>query len=327
MFSSDFWIIAHPVKYLLLCIEFTRLSGVFNDINYAHMSKFSSYYVDETSKIYPEKFRLLKNPPKNVYVKGDPENGLLQRAIVGIVGSRKIFQYSYEILRHIFKEILPENISTVSGFMFGVDTEAHKLSLLRKIPTIAVLPCGIDSIHPPSNFALYDKIPENGGLLISEYPGTLPPQKWTFVQRNRLIAALSDVLIVVQAGKKSGSLITADYAANLGKPVLAATASYFQKGYEGNLHLLSTFAKALVSRLQINELLGITQVKNSAAQDSSFHLLPDERILYEFISRGPATTDILSAHLKLSVNSVSVMLTNLQIKGAIFESNGVYHAC
>jgi DNA processing protein len=290
------------------------------------MSKFVSYCVDASSAVYPGKLRMLKDPPKSIYVKGDLDGGLLSRGIVGIVGSRKIFQYSREILRHIFREVLPINVATVSGFMFGVDTEAHKLSLENFIPTIAVLPCGIDAIHPVSNYALYDKIPGSGGLIISEYPGFSAPKKWTFVNRNRIIAALSDILIVVQAGEKSGSLITANYANKLGKPVLAVTAGYFHRGFEGNLQLLSTYAKALVSDNQINQLLGYAPGKLIKDTSNKSSLLHDEKVVYDHLCEQPASPDILAVRLKLPVKSVSMLLTNLQIKGVAFETDGVYHA-
>jgi DNA processing protein len=290
------------------------------------MSKFVSYCVDVSSAVYPGKLRLLKDPPKSIYVKGDLDGGLLSRRIVGIVGSRKIFQYSREILRHVFKELLPINVATVSGFMVGVDTETHKLSLENLIPTIAVLPCGIDAIHPVSNYSLYDKIPGSGGLIISEYPGFTAPKKWTFVNRNRIIAALSDILIVIQAGGKSGSLITANYANKLGKPVLAVTAGYFQKGFEGNLQLLSTYAKALVSERQVNLLLGNTPGRLIEDTRNKSSLLPDEKVVYDHLCGQPVSPDILAVRLRLPVKSISMLLTNLQIKGVAFETDGIYHA-
>ncbi|OGC68662.1 DNA protecting protein DprA [candidate division WWE3 bacterium RIFOXYC1_FULL_39_7] len=289
------------------------------------MSKFSSYYVDFDSTAYPQSLKLIKNPPKGLYIKGDIDSGIMNRKILGVVGSRKISEYSKSALFHLFTNLLVNEITTVSGFMYGVDTEAHKESLNRSIPTIAVLPCGIELIHPTSNYFLYQRILEQGGLIMSEYEGTTAPKKWTYPNRNRIIAGLCDALLVVQAGENSGSLITAHYANEFGKQVLTIPVSIFAGSSVGNLQILHKFARAVYLSRQINTLLGLENTKD-AENDLISQLTNEEKLLYISLKDNPANTDVLSSQLNFSSSEISALLTILTIKGLIYEESGFYHA-
>lgn len=163
---------------------------------------------------YPKKLLQLKNPPFILFYKGDIK--LLNKASIGIVGSRNISAYGSKYTR-IVSEILAERYIIVSGLAKGVDREAH-LSALKKGHTIAVLGSGINYIYPKSNSDLYQKLLKNN-LIISEYPNFVAPKPYFFPFRNRIIAALSKSIVVTQATMRSGTLLTVNEALELNKDI------------------------------------------------------------------------------------------------------------
>ena len=160
---------------------------------------------------YPENLRIINNPPERLYCIGDLN--LLGLKSVAVIGSRKYTLYGKIVAQMIGKELAKADIPVVSGLAYGIDSFAHEGTVSLGGKAIAVLGTGIDIIHPVRNAWLYNKI-ASSGLIISEYePGT-PGAKYTFPQRNRIISAISEAVVVVEAGLNSGSLITADFAMN-----------------------------------------------------------------------------------------------------------------
>jgi len=182
--------------------------------------------VDLNSPEYPALLQKIEDPPKKLFYKGDYDNEIFERC-VAVVGSRKMTRYGRDVTEEIVEVLVSAGITVVSGFMYGVDAASHVAALRNHGRTIAVMPCGIDVIHPAYQGDLYEEILEKGGLVVSEYESTTPPAVWTYPRRNRIIAGLSDITIIVEAGKESGSLITAGLAKEYGRKVFAVPGSIF----------------------------------------------------------------------------------------------------
>jgi DNA processing protein len=170
-----------------------------------------------TDEEYPISLRNIYNPPQILYCIGNIS--LLKKQSIAIVGCRKASDYGKKVAK-IFSEGLSKNdLCIISGFASGIDCEAHKGALYNIGKTIAVLGSGLDVIYPKENESLYYEIVKNGGLIVSEFPLGTKPLSCNFPRRNRIISGLSNGVLVVEAKRKSGTMITVDYALEQGKEV------------------------------------------------------------------------------------------------------------
>lgn len=160
-----------------------------------------------TDSKYPKRLLDIKNPPKQLYVKGNDE--LLNNASIAIVGSRKCTSYGIKYAKEFASEISNNNITIISGLALGIDAVAHEFSKDSKGKTIAVVGCGLDKIYPEENKELFKQILENNGCIISEYPPGTEVNTKNFPRRNRIISGISMGVLVIEATCKSGSTITA----------------------------------------------------------------------------------------------------------------------
>ena len=165
---------------------------------------------------YPALLKEIKNPPRELFFLGNVE--ILKSRCLAVVGSRRTTSYGRNTAVRLAKRAAEAGITIVSGMARGIDTCAHRGALDAGGSTIAVLGCGVDICYPAENRQLKEEI-ENRGLVISEYPPQTAPQKYYFPQRNRIISGLSELTAVVQAGSRSGALITAELAAEQGREV------------------------------------------------------------------------------------------------------------
>ena len=178
----------------------------------------NTYIISRNSDRYPARFEGLSDMPEELYVMGSlPDENA---PAVAIVGARMCSRYGHNIAFTFGKKLAEHGVSVISGMALGIDGAAQEGALSGGGKTYAVLGCGVDVCYPRSNKMLYDQIPEHGGIL-SEFPPGTQPLPYNFPLRNRLISALADVVIVVEARKKSGSLITVDYALEQGRSVYA----------------------------------------------------------------------------------------------------------
>ena len=201
--------------------------------------------------IYPQCLKEISNPPIKLYYKGDLEL-LKEEIIIGVVGTRNPSSYGKLSCECMVKKMTEANITVVSGFAKGIDSIAHKTSLLTGGKTIAVIASGLDIIYPASNLSLYREIQEKG-LIISEYEEGTKPFKSNFPQRNRIIAGLSKGTIVVESKDRGGSLITANLALDFNRDVYAVPGDIFSEYSKGCNNLIrDSKAKSLSN---INELL------------------------------------------------------------------------
>lgn len=176
-------------------------------------------YKQIDKKSFPQKLKGIKNPPEKVYAIGDIS--LIYENSFGIVGTRKITEYGIKNCEYFSKEFALRGIPTVSGMAIGTDSVVHKTTLEYDGKTIAVLGSGFNNIYPQVNYNLFNQIIEKGGLVITEFEENVPPLKQNFPRRNRIITALSEGILVIEAASKSGTCITVKNAKEQDKKVFA----------------------------------------------------------------------------------------------------------
>lgn len=188
--------------------------------------------------LYPRSLFRLKNFPQKLYYRGNI-NLLVGDNLISVVGSRKPTSYTREILINTLSKVVEAGLVSVSGLGYGVDTIIHQISLDCDKPTIAILPWGINFVPESVGYlGLLDNIVKGSGLLLSEFPPDAHPQKWMFISRNRIIATLSKVLVVVQAGSTGGSITTANIGLKNDVKVFTPLVPMFDPNYDGNITIL-----------------------------------------------------------------------------------------
>ena len=266
---------------------------------------------------FPEKFKNMQNPPFCLYVRGNID--ALHKPSVAIVGSRKISKYGTHATTAFANSIAKEDVVIVSGLALGTDAIAHKGALEAHGKTVAVLAGGIDdaTITPHSHLSLSQEIVTNGGTLISEYPIGTEPHRGTFPTRNRLMAMLADAVIVIEATKKSGTLITAEYAKKYDRPLFALPGSIFSDNALGpNMLIQSGCAKPILAS---NDVLSLFDKKESASKELLTFTDKNHETIYKIISKHPEGIQVnkLIKESNLDTNTISSTLTLLEIDNIV----------
>lgn len=264
---------------------------------------------------YPSLLREIPDPPPVLFARGtwrdDP-------AAVAVVGARRASRAGLEAARLISRDLARAGVTVVSGFARGIDAAAHRAALEAGGTTVAVLGCGVDVCYPPEQGLLFDEI-ERTGTIYSEFPMGTTPEAWFFPVRNRVIAGLSRLTLVVEAAKKSGSLITARCAADYGRDVAAVPGSILSPGAEGSNALLKDGA-ILVRYAEdvLHELPGTfaPRAEKPAEADATDGLDPDARALYGALDPDePRDSDALASLTGLSAARLSAALVMLELEG------------
>lgn len=269
---------------------------------------------------YPELLKNIFDPPVVLYVKGEIKREDVKA--LAIVGSRLATSYGKKVAFDMAKDLSGRGFTIVSGMARGIDTYAHKGALEAKGRTIVVLGCGIDIVYPPENRELWKEIVKNGAV-ITEYPYGSIPDKGNFPRRNRIISGLSKGVLVVEAGTKSGSLITANLALEQGREVFAIPGRICSKFSQGTNDLIKQGAKLVESYQDILEEFesGVTP-GDSPKRILEERLLPIERKIYSLISEEPIHIEDLIVLSKENIADVSRILVQLELKGAIRQLTG-----
>ena len=192
---------------------------------------------------YPFLLSQIYNPPKELFVLGNKE--ILREKSIAIVGCRNCTSYGVKVTKELAYNLSRRNIITVSGLAKGIDTYCHIGTILVKGRTIAVVAHGLDMIYPAENRNLAKKIIECGGAIVSEYDVGTKPLKEHFPARNRIISGLAEKIVIVEAGEKSGALITADFALEQGRDVYAIPGNIFSEKSIGTNKLIKQGANLL----------------------------------------------------------------------------------
>lgn len=264
---------------------------------------------------FPQILKEISDCPKQLYCIGNIK--LLAQRAIGIVGSRKASDYGRGVTKKFAKLLAQNGYVVVSGLALGIDSVAHDATLEFEGSTIAVLGTSINEIYPNSNINLAKKILEKKGLIISEFaPGT-PFGVYNFPLRNRIIAGLSEAVIVSEAADGSGSLITARLACEYNRRVFAVPQNINAYNSKGVNSLLREGAEILACEDDLQDYLG-------GKEDRDLKLNPVEAIVYESVKAGCASFDELAKNLKVDTNSLGMALVKLELNGLIRGQSGKY---
>lgn len=220
------------------------------------MVSYPIIYITPVDKRYPERLRQIPDPPAGLYVLGNHPEFLCQDLLLAVVGSRQMSIYGKQVTKQLVKELVRFGYGIVSGLALGIDGVAHTTALDCLGVTIAVLGCGVDIVSPPSHAFLYQRILAQGGIIVSEVPPGCRSSRQLFAKRNRIISGLSLGVLVTEAASRSGSLITARFAAEQGRDVYAVPGSIYSVGSAGPHTLLQQGAGLVTSAEDLLRLLG-----------------------------------------------------------------------
>ena len=259
---------------------------------------------------YPESLADCPQPPRRLWARGDLS--LLDRPCVAIVGTRRATAYAERVTRELARTLARAGACVVSGLARGVDAAAHRGALEADGATVAVLGTGLDVAYPRGHDALQREIGERG-MLLSELPPNVPSHGGSFPRRNRIIAALARVTIVVEAGFRSGALITAAHALDMNRTLAAVPGPIDVPQAQGSNELLRDGAQVIASMSDAVALLGLT----TAATLRDFPPGGPERVVWDALADGGADIDSLCARVGLPAHEGLAAISALELRGLV----------
>ncbi len=279
--------------------------------------QFYSFFSD----LYPEKLRDIDTPPLLVYVKGI--NIYNDAPIVSIIGSRRCTEYGKRVAFELAKDFGAMGVTVLSGMAYGIDSFAHKGIVENSGYTVAVLGNSVDICYPKENKNLKDSIEKNG-CSISEYAITTEPISYNFPIRNRIIAGMSDGVIVVESGARSGTSITVSSALDYGKEVFAVPGNIYSKASFGTNKMLKEGAIPITSAKDVIEYLKIPikKIKKKENKKNNISLTENEKLVLSYISEIPIEVENVIVKTNFPINEIQAILTMLELKGAITRLPG-----
>ncbi|HSK16380.1 MAG TPA: DNA-processing protein DprA [Gaiellaceae bacterium] len=267
---------------------------------------------------YPPLLRELYDPPSRLYLRGGPPD-VLARPSVAVVGARSCSPYGAQVARELARALAAAGVVVVSGLARGIDGEAHRGALAGGGLTVAVLGCGVDRDYPRAHAELARRIAASG-LIVSEYPPGVEPAPWRFPARNRIVAGLALATVVVEARERSGALITADFALELGREVFAVPGEITAALSAGSNDLIRQGATPLLRAGDVLEALGLEQ----APAEQAVALPDDQAAVLARLSDGARSLDELVAETSLGSGEVAAALTELELAGLAASADGLY---
>lgn len=282
-------------------------------------------WVSVYDKNYPKLLKEIYDPPIILYYKGE----ILEKDqnAIAVVGTRKMTGYGKAVTTQFVEELVNGGLTIVSGLARGVDSQAHQTALDFAGRTIAVLGGGLNNIYPPENGSLASKIINGSGAVISEYPPDCPSLPGNFPSRNRIIAGLSQAILVTEAAEDSGSLITAKLAVEQGREVFAVPGPVTSRLSKGPVDLIKMGAKAVFGAHEILEELGLKQnQKLKIKYQSDQNLSEQEKQVLECLGNDTFHIDEISRKLNYSSSETSAILIKMEITGLI-QSLGSGNYC
>lgn len=293
------------------------------DKEYQKLEEKNIRFITRHQSSYPKRLHEIGTAPYALYVKGQlPKEDTLT---VAIVGARECSPYG-ETMAHKFGETLANaGVQIVSGMARGVDSAGQRGALLSGGTSFAVLGCGVDICYPREQIGLYMELQQDGGIL-SEFPIGTRPLPQHFPARNRIISGLSDVVLVMEAKEKSGSLITADMALEQGKDVYALPGPVNSVLSRGCNYLIRQGAGVLLSPEELMEDLGIlSQKKNKKICQKKLLLETRENLVYSCLDFQPRNLETLMEMTKLSITELVDIIMSLELKGCVKEISKNYY--
>lgn len=273
------------------------------------------FYLNEN---YPKRLLQCEDSPIILYTKGNVDFN--QQKVVSIVGTRKITEYGKDFCDKIVEELAPHNPIIVSGLAYGVDVCAHKSALKNKVSTVGVLAHGLDKMYPKQHTATAKEMLENGAL-VTDYKSGTKPDRENFPKRNRIIAGLSDLTIVVESSKKGGSLITAELANNYNRDVFALPGRLSDSQSEGCNWLIKINKAALIQSVKDIEYIMGWQVdkKKQPNQTQLFiELTEEQKVITNILAQKEKIgIDDLALLVKLPMSKTVAILLDLEFNGVV----------
>lgn len=277
-----------------------------------------------TDKRYPSRLRQIDDAPTMLYAKGNIN--FENPKAVAIVGTRQSTAYGKECVEQLVKDLVAHHALIVSGLAYGIDIHAHKHAVKNKLSTIGVMGSGMDVIYPASHRDVALSMMENGGLL-TEHPFGTQPDAHNFPARNRIVAALSDAVIIVEAAEKGGALITADIANSYNKDVFAFPGNVKQSHSAGCNNLIKSNRAHLITAIKdlqyiMNWDAGVRPVKQEPFTMEGYE--PDEQVIIKTLleNNKQLMIDQICWKTNLPIGQIASLLLSLEFKGAIASLPG-----
>lgn len=272
---------------------------------------------------FPNKLKKIKNPPQKLYYIGNEK--ILYKDCFGVVGSRKISEYGIKNCENFTRELVLRDIPIVSGMAIGTDSVAHKIAIEFGGETIAVLGGGFNNIYPKENLGLFNEIIENGGLVVTEYSPNEEALKENFPKRNRIITALSEGILVIEAAYRSGTSITVKNAKEQGKNVFALPGkldSYLGIGVNNMIKKGAIFTTSIEDILrsypQFKEKLRKTSIRKKKKCEN---IKKEYKEVLKLLQIEDLYIDEIMMKVNMNLNDVLILLTNMELEKIIIKEN------
>lgn len=275
-------------------------------------------------KDLPQQLRKIRMCPEKLYYRGEWKSELFDK-VVAVVGSRQMTRYGRETVNKIMPEIVFRKTTVISGFMYGVDSESHSRCLEYGGKTVAVLGSGLNQPYPKENNQLYTQILNTGGIVISEYEADFGATVWSFPQRNRIVAGLANIgIVIVEAGIKSGSLITAKLGLEQKKKILAVPGPINSKTSEGTNWLIKTGAAKMITEPTdiFEDKIAMPNQENLFKDYSNLSDL--ERNIIDILENEPLNSDEICQKIKKTITEISTTLSMMLMKDLLTEEEGKF---
>lgn len=277
-----------------------------------------------TDAAYPQRLKVLHDSPAILYVQGNIDLNCAKT--VGIVGTRNASEYGKTVTDKIIEDLKIHNPLIVSGLAYGIDIAAHKAALKHQLPTIGIMASGLQTIYPIAHKKVAEQMKEEGGIL-TEYAFGTKPDAPRFPERNRIIAGIADVLIVVETGLKGGTLITVEVATTYNKPILAVPGNLGVRTYEGCNELIRSHKANIYTNVDDLENIAGWTKKESKFTLPKFKIaldLPEnEQKVYTLLQKsGEIHLDDLAWQSQIPLSQLAGLLLNLEFQGLVKSMKG-----
>ena len=306
-----------------------NINEIIEKLQTENLQKFETIVTDEMNKYcvipvtywsneYPEKLKTISDPPIVIYAKGDIT--LLKKKSISIVGTRKPTTYGRIVCENFTKELSSAGLVTVSGLAYGIDTIVAEKTLEVNGKTIAVLAGGLDSIYPFQNTGLAKRIVETGSLLLSEYRVGVKPANFHFIHRNRIVSALGLGTLIVEAGKLSGTMTTANFALEQSRELFVVPGNINSVQSEGTNSLIDQMPD--IFTISPDRILFKLNIRKKSAPKSELQIEMSENKIIELLDSGEKSFDELCDGTGMSASELSSKLIKMEMFGIVKKGAG-----
>jgi DNA processing protein len=291
------------------------------DAEYERVKKAGIRILVWESPDYPKYLKEIPNPPPLLYMKGQMTAG--DQWAVAVVGTRRLTAYGRQVTQDLVRGLVNNNITIVSGLARGIDAVAHQAAVDAGGRTIAVLGSGLDNLYPTEHRKLADRIASGQGAILTEYALGVPPEARNFPPRNRVISGLSMGVVIVEAGRKSGALITSKFALEQDREVFAVPGNINSPASVGTNKLIQQGAKLVRTVDDVLEELNLTMVPQQAAVQQVIPETAEEAVLLEYLTHQPIHIDEIIRQVDMPSGLVGSTLALMELKGMVQQVGGM----